>query len=238
MPARIDLTNQKIGNLLVLEPGPNKGPGRTTWKCLCDCGEFCIVGTKELRNGDTRSCGCLRDKLITPDLIGQTFGRLTVIERYNGEKPYDGSFWVCQCECGNIITTSGKRLRSGQTQSCGCLSSKGEEQVSLLLQKAQLNFVRQYTFKDCLTENGHPCRFDFAIIDDNKLCYLIEYDGIQHFEDSNWDLNKNKMRDKIKTDYCYTHNIPLIRIPYTQLQKITIDDLILERSNFICIRHI
>ena len=237
MPARIDLTNQRIGNLLVLEPGPNKGSGRTTWKCLCDCGEFCIIGTKELRNGDTRSCGCLRDKLITPDLIGQTFGRLTVIERYNGEKPYDGSFWVCQCECGNIITTSGKRLRSGRTQSCGCISSKGEEQISLLLQKTQLNFVRQYIFKDCLTENGYPCRFDFAIIKDNKLCYLIEYDGIQHFEDSNWDLNKNKMRDKIKTDYCYTHNIPLIRIPYTQLQKLTIDDLILERSSFICTRH-
>lgn len=237
MPARIDLTNQRIGNLLVLEPGPNKGSGRTTWQCLCDCGNFCVIGTKELRNGDTRSCGCLRDKVLTPDMIGEKFGRLTVTERYNGDKPYDGSFWICECECGNVITTSGKRLRSGQTQSCGCISSKGEEQVSLLLQKAQLNFVRQYTFKDCLTENGHPCRFDFAIIKDNKLCYLIEYDGIQHFEDSNWDLNKNKMRDKIKTDYCYTHNIPLIRIPYTQLEKLTIDDLILERSRFICIRH-
>lgn len=234
MPARIDLTNQRIGNLLVLEPAPNKKNGRTAWKCLCDCGEFCIVGTKELRNGDTRSCGCLKDKLLTPDLTGQTFGRLTVIERYLGDKPYYGAFWTCECICGNIITTSAHRLRSGHAQSCGCITSKGEERVALLLQKAQLNFVRQYTFKDCLTENGHPCRFDFAVIQDNKLCYLIEYDGIQHFEDSNWDLNKNKMRDKIKTDYCQAHNIPLIRIPYTQLSKLSIDDLKLERSNFIC----
>ena len=234
MPARVDLTNQKIGELLVLEPAPNKKNGRTAWKCLCDCGQFCIVGTKELRNGDTRSCGCLRDKIITPNLLGQVFGRLTVIERYQGEKPYDGSFWVCKCECGNIITTSGKRLRAGRVRSCGCLVSKGEEQVALLLQKAKLNFVRQYTFNDCLTENGFPCKFDFAIIENDKLYYLIEYDGVQHFEDSNWDLRKNQMRDKIKTEYCEAKNIPLIRIPYTQLPKLIIDDLMIERSNFLC----
>jgi hypothetical protein len=115
MPARIDLSNQRIGNLLVIEPAPNKKSGRTAWRCLCDCGEFCVIGTKELRNGDTRSCGCLRDKLITPDLLGQTFGRLTVIERYLGDRPYNGAFWTCKCVCGNIITTSAHRLRSGHT---------------------------------------------------------------------------------------------------------------------------
>lgn len=238
MPKRIDLTNQKIGNLLVIEPAPNRPNGRTAWKCLCDCGNFCIVGTKELRNGDTRSCGCLRDKLITPDLTGQTFGRLTVIEREFEDKPYDGSFWKCKCECGNFITTSGKRLRSGKALSCGCLSSKGEEKISLLLQKEGINFVRQYSFKNCLTENGYPCRFDFGILKNDKLSYLIEYDGVQHFEDSNWDLKKNQLRDKIKNEYCYDNNIPLIRIPYTILNKISIDDLILERSKYICTKHI
>lgn len=56
-------------------------------------------------------------KLI--DLTGRKFGRLTVIRR-DGQK--DGrATWLCLCECGNIHSASGKYLRSGATQSCGCL---------------------------------------------------------------------------------------------------------------------
>lgn len=29
--------------------------------------------------------------------------------------------WLCQCDCGNEVTVSGNRLRSGNTKSCGCL---------------------------------------------------------------------------------------------------------------------
>lgn len=32
---------------------------RAYWNCLCDCGKSCIVVSKSLLNGDTRSCGCL-----------------------------------------------------------------------------------------------------------------------------------------------------------------------------------
>lgn len=233
MPKKLNLANQIFGELLVLEPAPNKTNGRTAWYCLCSCGNICIVGTKELRNGDTKSCGCLRDKIITPDLKGQVFGRLTVIERDTDFHPYGGSFWKCKCQCGNIITTSGKRLRSGHTTSCGCLASKGEEKISLLLSKNNINFCRQYSFKNCLTENGFPCKFDFGIIEDNKLLYLIEYDGIQHFEQTGWNLERNKKRDEIKNNYCKENNIPLIRIPYTHFNDIIIDDLILERSNYV-----
>ena len=53
------------------------------------------------------------------DLSGQRFGKLTVIE--NAGK-IDGRhyFWKCQCDCGNIVTIEGSRLRSGNTKSCGC----------------------------------------------------------------------------------------------------------------------
>ena len=57
------------------------------------------------------------------DLTGQTFGRLTVIERDNskpkghGKRPY----WLCQCECGNIKSVRTDHLRNLTIQSCGCL---------------------------------------------------------------------------------------------------------------------
>lgn len=53
-----DLTNQKFGKLTALEPDINSR-GRTTWKCLCECGGTKTVTTNELRAGDTQSCGCL-----------------------------------------------------------------------------------------------------------------------------------------------------------------------------------
>ena len=57
------------------------------------------------------------------DLIGQKFGRLTVlkfdkkIETSNNKKYY----WLCKCECGNIVSINSASLKNGHTLSCGCL---------------------------------------------------------------------------------------------------------------------
>lgn len=55
------------------------------------------------------------------DLTGQKFGRLYVIKRAKNNK--DGrTMWLCECDCGNQRVVSGKCLRNGHTQSCGCLN--------------------------------------------------------------------------------------------------------------------
>lgn len=53
------------------------------------------------------------------DMLHREFNRLKVIEfdRQNGNKFY----WKCQCECGNIVSVEGSKLRNGHTKSCGCL---------------------------------------------------------------------------------------------------------------------
>lgn len=53
------------------------------------------------------------------DLIGKTFGRLTVIGRSSNDKR-GKSRWECRCECGNIKTILADSLVSGKTKSCGC----------------------------------------------------------------------------------------------------------------------
>lgn len=60
MPNKIDLTGQKFGKLTVKANGPNNQNNRTTWLCQCDCGNETTVDTDKLRNGNTKSCGCLR----------------------------------------------------------------------------------------------------------------------------------------------------------------------------------
>lgn len=54
------------------------------------------------------------------NLIGQSFGRLTVVERAEnkGEKTY----WKCLCDCGTECIVRGSHLINGDTKSCGCYS--------------------------------------------------------------------------------------------------------------------
>lgn len=56
-------------------------------------------------------------KLI--DLTGKKFGRLTVIGRC--ESLFGEATWCCKCECGTETIVRGYYLRTGTTQSCGCL---------------------------------------------------------------------------------------------------------------------
>lgn len=57
------------------------------------------------------------------DLIGQKFGRLTVIEECGRDK-FRQVMWKCKCECGNEVIVRGYALRSGNTQSCGCFQKE------------------------------------------------------------------------------------------------------------------
>lgn len=54
------------------------------------------------------------------DLAGQRFGRLTVIERA-GRSEKGRTLWLCQCACGLKKEVASYYLRTGRTNSCGCL---------------------------------------------------------------------------------------------------------------------
>ena len=53
------------------------------------------------------------------NLIGQVFGRLTVVSR-NGSCG-GHACWLCRCFCGNEKTVIAGHLKSGHTTSCGCV---------------------------------------------------------------------------------------------------------------------
>ena len=62
----IDITGQRFGRLLVVakarSPSPNGG---SLWLCRCDCGAEKLLNSSNLRNGTTRSCGCLLTERAT-----------------------------------------------------------------------------------------------------------------------------------------------------------------------------
>ena len=56
------------------------------------------------------------------DLIGQRFGRLTVLSRQGsiGQKVA----WLCLCDCGNKRVIISEKLKTGRTKSCGCFQTE------------------------------------------------------------------------------------------------------------------
>lgn len=64
----------------------------------------------------------------TADLTKQIFHRLTVIKR--AENRNNSVYWICLCECGNIIETRGERLKNGRTKSCGCLREENFRKIN------------------------------------------------------------------------------------------------------------
>lgn len=61
------------------------------------------------------------------DITGQTFGRLYVVKQVEDQVAQNGrrrKMWLCKCECGNAKVINGDNLKSGYTQSCGCLQKQ------------------------------------------------------------------------------------------------------------------
>lgn len=123
-----DLTGKQYGMLTVLRRDendyiqPKTGKHVARWICRCQCGGLRSVPGNMLRSGHAWHCGCQSTNKLK-DLTGQTFGKLTVIERAddytdkNGEKHV---CWKCKCLCGNECIVRGHSLRNGHTKSCGC----------------------------------------------------------------------------------------------------------------------
>ena len=59
---RADLTGQNFGRLIVIKRVENDKSGNHRWLCRCDCGKEKVIRGSDLKNGHTKSCGCLKIK--------------------------------------------------------------------------------------------------------------------------------------------------------------------------------
>ena len=233
MSKLIDLTNQTFGRLTVLEKDKTrKSNSGSYWICECDCGNIKSIKSSSLRRGEIQSCGCLRNEKVAQskkqqsedEMIGKRFGKLIVQKR--SEKKGSGGelYWLCQCDCGNAVEVRGNHLKrkdENRTVSCGCYHrSIGATNIMDCLISNGIEFIDEYVFPDL-----SKSRFDFAIIENGKIVRLIEFDGEQHYKDvEQWGgLELQQKRDKVKNEYALSHNIPLVRIPYWERDKITLE---------------
>lgn len=58
------MVGERYGRLVVVGRAGTNKRRLATWKCICDCGNEAVVSGRCLRNGDTKSCGCLAKETL------------------------------------------------------------------------------------------------------------------------------------------------------------------------------
>ncbi len=119
---------------------------------------------------------------------------------------------------GDFEQLAGEHYAGRGCPTCG-KESKGEREISKILESNNIIFSRQKTFDDCRhQQTNYKLRFDFYL---PLMNILIEYDGRQHFEPIEYwggkeGLESTIKRDLIKTKYCESVGITLLRISYLE----------------------
>lgn len=234
-----NLTGQVFGYLTVLHSLEERLRGSKIYKCQCECGNIINKSAQQLKNTlpENLSCGCIKRKpTCYIDLTGKKFGKLTVLEITDKRDSSNGIIWKCKCECGRECFASRAALRQGLIKSCGCLkASKGELKIRELLTTYGIDYETEKTFENCrFLDSNKLARFDFFV----ENSYIIEFDGEQHFASQiTWGDNPYHRyeKDLQKMWYCKTNEIPLIRIPYSALDTLDIEDLLLDTSKYLLI---
>lgn len=129
-----------------------------------------------------------------------------------------------KCECGEtFIAYSCDFIAKIKNRCRVCTNdiTKIEYLTKEFLDKNNIEYIMEHTFKNCKKNNKRPYFFDFYLLQYN-CC--IECDGRQHFEKVNFggisdeeainNLKETQKSDKIKDFYCQKNNINMIRIPY------------------------
>ena len=236
----VQMIGKRFGSLVVVDDVEyeHKSGIHRPVRCVCDCGNTVDVRASELRAGHKIDCGCQARRRYgekrVDDLTGMDFGSLHVIGGIH-------TSWLCSCAlCGSVTSVSRSLLIDyGKDRCSNCIGLPlGEEKIASILDDAGINYDHDTVYSNCIyPETGYPLRFDVVVHNDIQD-YIIEYDGIQHFKEiKHWEIKiplaGRQARDQYKNDWCRQNGITLIRIPYTRLNSICIEDLIPESSAFV-----
>jgi hypothetical protein len=145
--------------------------------------------------------------LVNPDVIP--------LQEYIQAKT---QIWVTCKKCGHKWQVTPDNLLQGN--GCPeCSMLKTERKLGEILVELGYSIERQKKYCDC--KDQLPLPFDIYLSDEH---ILIEYQGEQHYrpvnfggisdEEAEKNFLKTQQHDKIKSQYCYQNNIPLIYVPY------------------------
>ncbi len=142
----------------------------------------------------------------------------------------DKFLWECEYQ-HQWMTSAQSVLKDRWCPRCNekRTQSKGSSLIQNYLDENQIIFMKEKEFDGCSYKKN--LRFDFWLPDEE---ILVEYDGIQHFEEVKYwgGMEKFQLRincDCIKGKYCLDNKITLIRISY-QDKVIPMLELLLKKA--------
>jgi len=143
---------------------------------------------------------------MVSDLLGKSFGRLTVTE-YIGLGKYDKHYWKCSCECGGEITLPTYRItgKASATSSCGCLRKERLREnrydpTTHDLSNTKLYAVFQSMKHRCSNPNSQ--RFDYYGGKGVKVLWETVEDFVAWAESSGYTEGLSIDRVDSDGDYC------------------------------------
>ena len=148
----------------------------------------------------------------------------TEVLDFDNSKKYTTRGIRCKCNCGNEFVTSIISFQSGKNRCdvCSKSTSRYEKIVEEFLKNNNIKYIQEYRINSC--KDILPLPFDFYI--NGKL---IEVDGQGHYdlcyfnniskENAQKTFDITKKHDEIKNEYCKKFNVPLLRIPYWEIEN-------------------
>lgn len=131
------MPGERYGKLTIIGYSHTDEKKRKHFKCKCDCGNECVKLGYSIKNGGTKSCGCMRrdnmsnvGKTYSPLVvipIGTVFGKLTVVGETFSKKS-EGHCKV-KCECGKEKVMRTRQLQGSEIKSCGCYSTNVQQPI-------------------------------------------------------------------------------------------------------------
>lgn len=189
------------------------------------CGNEYLVTPHKFINGGRRCPKCFGSHRKTTEQFSKEVSRLTngeyiLTSEYTNSKTHTS---IRHIKCGEEWHIKPSNFLSGR-RCPNCRLSRGEEAVRLYLEKENIFYHTQFTFDEC--RNVHPLPFDFIVFLEGGNFILIEYQGEQHYKPvsafgGEKAFKAQQKRDEIKRDFCKTHDITLVEIPYTNLKNIS-----------------
>lgn len=152
----IDLTGLRFGRLTVLnKEGKAKHGGSAKWKCRCNCGNVCVVNSRELRNGDTKSCGCyaIEKRKENGRFRAKNFNDFEIVGDIT--KIYDSNGNFCYIDTEDLQKISNYRWHKDSANYWQSYI-KGSENQSILLHRLILS-VEDNQFIDHIDHDRSNC---------------------------------------------------------------------------------
>jgi hypothetical protein len=194
---------------------PGKVTHKTWWRCKRDENHKWFTSYNVIHQG--ARCPYCSGKYIR---IAEDYSKIAMDRRFEWLGPEVETTSILtewKCKKNHTWWASYSNIHNRKSGCPHCKESKGESRVARYLDQFTLRYERQKRFDACRNEMQLPFDFYFSI--GNKV-FLVEYDGILHFEiPEQWGgekvLKEVQKRDRIKTNFAQENGFILIRIPYT-----------------------